>query len=50
MSEQSLLYNIHNTDDVLVRSVIAGLLNLLNNAIVYKQVWDNDTIQDVTVP
>ena len=50
MSEQSSLYNIHNTDDVLVRSVISGLLGLLNNAIVYKQVWDNDTMQDVTVP
>jgi len=44
------LYEQHNTDDVLVRSVIAGLLNLLNNNIHYSQVWSGDTVEDLTVP
>jgi len=47
---QNKLYQRHNTDGVFVRSVIAGLLNLLNNEISYSQVWDNDTNEEVVVP
>lgn len=35
------LYEKTNSDDILVRSVIAGLLNLLNHKIDYEQVWDD---------
>lgn len=44
------LYEQHNSDDVLVRSVIAGLLNLLNNNIKYSQTWSSDTKEELFVP
>ena len=43
-------YQKYNTDDVFNRSVIGGLLYLLNHEITYKQVWDNNVTEDVTVP
>lgn len=61
MKESRTLYERENTDDILVRSVIAGVLNILNNRIDYEQIWgdnkstkseDNDEtiIQTVNVP
>lgn len=44
------LYSRYNTDDVLVRSVIAGLLDILNNKISYTQAWADDTVETVRVP
>ena len=44
------LYENKNVDNIFNRSVIAGLLNLLNNRIKYKQVWDDNVVEEVTVP
>lgn len=44
------LYENFNWDDILVRSVIAGVLDLLNNRIDYSQVWDDNVTEKVKVP
>ena len=44
------LHNRYNNENILVRAVIAGLLNILNNKITYEQVWSNDDIETVEVP
>lgn len=44
------IYQHYNTDDVFNRSVIAGLLYLLNHEITYKQVWNDNVVETVTVP
>lgn len=46
----TLLYQHNNTDDVFNRSVIGGLLYLLNHRLTYKQTWADDTTEIVTVP
>lgn len=48
--DNTALYNRYNTDDVFNRVVIAGLLNLMNNNIVYQQIYENNIIEDVHVP
>lgn len=40
----------HNTDDILIRNVIAGVLSILNNNINYEQVWDKDIIEKISLP
>jgi len=49
MSDKGL-YQHQNYDNIFNRSVIGGLLNLLNHRLVYQQVWADDVIEDVTVP
>ena len=44
------LYQRYNFDNVFNRSVIAGLLYLLNHNLTYEQVWDDNTVEKVTVP
>ena len=44
------LHNRYNNENILVRAVIAGLLNILNNKITYEQVWSNEDIETVEVP
>jgi len=44
------LYQKYNNEDILIRAVIAGLLDILNNHIEYKQVWGNDDVETVKVP
>jgi len=44
------LYQKYNNEDILVRAVLAGLLDVLNNHIEYKQVWGNDDVEIVQVP
>jgi hypothetical protein len=44
------LYQKYNNEDILVRAVLAGLLDILNNHIEYQQVWGNDDIEIVKVP
>ena len=46
------LFELRNTDDIFDRSVIIGLLRVLNRKIFYKQIWDDteDGIQNVCVP
>jgi len=44
------LHQRYNNENLLIRSVIAGLLNVLNNKISYKQVWSNDDIETVNIP
>jgi len=46
----SPLYQRYNYDNVFNRSVIAGLLYLLNHKLTYQQVWDDNTVENVTVP
>ena len=49
-TEGSALYSRYNFDDVFNRVVIVGLLDLMNNKIVYDQVWEDDVIEKVTLP
>ena len=44
------LYQRYNFDNVFNRSVIAGLLNLLNHKVTYIQQWDDKVSEPVTVP
>lgn len=44
------LYQKYNNESILSRSVIAGLLNILNNKITYEQTWSNDQIETITCP
>ena len=46
------LYEDSNTSDVFNRSVIAGLLKILNKELVYTQIWDESEqqVEKVTVP
>ena len=46
----SSLYQRYNVDGVFNRSVIAGLLYLLNHKITYEQVWQDNVTENVTVP
>ena len=41
------LFQRYNNENVLIRAVIAGLLDVLNNHIQYNQVWGNDPIEDI---
>lgn len=45
-----ILYQRYNVDGVFNRSVIAGLLYLLNHKITYQQVWEDKVVENVTVP
>lgn len=44
------LHQKYNNEDILVRAVIAGILNILNNKITYQQVWSNEDIETIAVP
>ena len=46
------LYEKRNKDDIFIRDVIGGLLKLLNNRLVYTQVWEDSSegMEDITVP
>lgn len=44
------LYQKYNNEDILIRAVLAGLLDILNNHIEYQQVWGNEDIEIVKVP
>jgi hypothetical protein len=44
------LYNTYNNEDIIIRAVIAGMLDVLNNGIKYNQVWSNEEIEEVDVP
>ena len=48
--EQNQLYSRYNTDDVFNRSVIGGLLYLLNNKITYQQIFQDNVVETVHVP
>jgi hypothetical protein len=41
------LFTRYNNENILIRSVVAGLLDILNNHIKYNQVWGNDPIEDI---
>ena len=47
---KTTLYQRYNYDNVFNRSVIAGLLYLLNHKLTYEQVWDDNTVEKVTIP
>ena len=44
------LFHKYNNENILVRAVIAGMLNILNNKIKYNQVWADDDIETIEVP
>lgn len=50
MDSSTSLYQAHNSDNVFMRSVLGGLLNLLNNTLKYQQVWSQTEIETITVP
>lgn len=46
----SSLYQRYNVDNVFNRSVISGLLYLLNHKIIYEQTWQDNVTEKVEVP
>ena len=40
------LFQRYNNENVLIRAIIAGLLDVLNNHIQYTQIWGNDPVDD----
>lgn len=48
--DQNILYSRYNTDDIFNRSVIGGLLYLMNNRITYQQVFQDNVVETVHVP
>ena len=44
------LHTRYNSEGILSRAVIGGILNILNNNISYSQAWDNDDIEEIKVP
>ena len=48
--DQNILYSRYNTDDIFNRSVIGGLLYLMNNKITYQQVFQDNVVETVHVP
>lgn len=40
----------YNSDNILIRNVIAGVLSILNKSIKYTQVWDNNIIEEIELP
>jgi hypothetical protein len=40
------LFQRYNNENVLIRAVIAGMLDVLNNSIKYNQIWGNDPIEE----
>lgn len=44
------LHQRYNNENILIRAIVAGILNILNNKIVYEQVWSNDDIETIKVP
>jgi len=44
------LHQRYNNENILVRAIVAGILNILNNKITYEQVWSNEDIETVKVP
>lgn len=48
--EDTQLFARYNVDDVFNRSVLGGLLYLLNNAIEYEQIYETNVVEIVHVP
>lgn len=44
------LYHKYNNENILIRAVLAGLLDILNNQIKYTQVWGDDDVETISVP
>lgn len=40
----------YNSDNILVRNVIAGVLSILNKSIKYEQVWENNISEEIILP
>lgn len=40
----------YNHDNILARSVIGGVLSILNKSIKYDQIWDNNILEEVQLP
>ena len=44
------LHQRYNNENILIRSILAGLLDILNNKISYEQVWSNDYTETINIP
>jgi len=44
------LYHKYNNENILIRAVLAGLLDIMNNQIKYTQVWGDDDVETISVP
>lgn len=44
------LHQKYNNENILIRAIIAGILNILNNKISYEQVWSNDVVETINIP
>jgi len=44
------LFHTYNNENILTRAVLAGILDILNNKIKYKQAWADDDIETIEVP
>lgn len=50
MTQDNELFARYNYDDVFNRTVIVGLLYLLNHEVYYEQIWDTNVVENVCVP
>ena len=50
MAQDNELFARYNYDDVFNRTVIVGLLYVLNNELTYDQIWDTNVVESVHVP
>ena len=50
MAQDNELFARYNYDDVFNRTVIVGLLYLLNHEVYYEQIWDTNVVENVCVP
>jgi len=44
------LHQKYNNEDILVRAIVAGVLNILNNKITYNQTWSNEDVEEIKIP
>lgn len=49
-NDDKQLYESRNTDNVFIRNIVGGLLNVLNNRLKYTQVWSDTETETVNVP
>lgn len=50
MAQDTELFARYNYDDVFNRTILVGLLYLLNNELTYDQIWQDNIVENVHVP
>lgn len=44
------IHHTYNNENILIRAVLAGMLDILNNKIKYTQAWADDDVETIDVP